>query len=313
MIFFYLKCENKIIDILNTSVNLWINRFNNNMLNLNLKNPQYELERLYNISLKGKSKGSYKLSTNQFIKANIRKIIKEVSEYFVDNPNNFIILCNLLDLNGDGINLRLIDYYCHKHKKEWYKSLCKKYHVLYCYASILTCFITGDKIKVFIDNNFTELTIPNLIFYKHLFEDNIYTQINNNQEKIIKEINTPKNKNNNKIDKDKMMDILNASANFPINQSKIKNSYPKITFEDGSEKIISNINKEYVRVEKIKFKIPTEELQKSLESKLNIYLKKRIELEEGKKKRNKFYITLLVIFIAIISYYIFDYFMFSEI
>jgi len=36
-------------------------------------------------------------------------------------------------------------------------------------------------------------------------------------------------------------------------------------------------------------------------------------LEEGKKKRNKFYITLLVIFIAIISYYIFDYFMFSEI
>ena len=82
------------------------------MLNLNLKNPQYELERLYNISLKGKSR---KLSNNQFLKANIRKIIKEVSEYFVDNPNNFIILCNLLDLNGDGINLRLIDYYCHKH------------------------------------------------------------------------------------------------------------------------------------------------------------------------------------------------------
>lgn len=55
------------------------------MLSLNLKDPQYELERLYNISLKGKSR---KLSNNQFFKANIRKIIKEVSEYFVDNPNN---------------------------------------------------------------------------------------------------------------------------------------------------------------------------------------------------------------------------------
>jgi hypothetical protein len=200
-----------------------------------------------------------------------------------------------------------------------------------------------------------------------------------------------------------MMDILNASANFPINQSKIKNSFPKITFEDGSEKIIRNINKKYVIVElmeplkeqhkfkkydgkmkmrgvyktkeeaqerldklkefidcsniyiveksdeymkpdpnsliekyleqiknlkgddkllsqymyqemmdstlppdkKIKFETPTEELFASLTYKLNIALNKRIELEEGKKKRNKFYkASLLVIFIAIISYYI---------
>jgi hypothetical protein len=234
------------------------------MINLNLKDPKFELEQLHNISLKGKSR---KLSSNKFLKENIRKIIKDVSEYFVDNPNNFIILCNLLDLDGDGINLRLIDYYCHKYKKEWYISLCRKYHVSYCYASILTCFITGGKIKAFIDNNSTELTIPNLIFYKHLFEDNIYTQIKNNQEKIIKEINTPKKKNNDNIDKDKMMDILNASANFPINQSKIKNSITKITFEDGSEKIIPNINK-------------------------------------SKKKRNNFHTALLVLFIAIISYYI---------
>ena len=107
------------------------------MLNLNLKDPKFELEQLYNISLKGKSR---KLSSNKFLKENIRRILKEVSEYFVDNPNNFTILCNLLDLDGDGINLRLIDYYCHKYKKEWYISLCIKYHVSYCYASILTCF-----------------------------------------------------------------------------------------------------------------------------------------------------------------------------
>ena len=97
---------------------------------------------------------------------------------------------------------------------------------------------------------------------------------------IIKEIN-----NNNKIDKDKTMDILNASANYPVNQSKIKNSFPKITFEDESEKIIPNINKKYIIV----------------------------KLIEPLKNQLKFHTALLVIFIAIISYYIFGYFIFSEI
>ena len=61
------------------------------------------------------------------------------------------------------------------------------------------------------------------------------------------------------------MDILNISTDFTINQSK--NSFPKVTFEDESEKIILNINK------------------------------------RGEKK-NKFYTALLVLSIAIISYYI---------
>ena len=84
------------------------------------EDPKFELEQLYNISLKGKSR---KLSSNKFLKENIRRILKEVSEYFVDNPNNFTILCNLLDLDGDGKSDLKIDIVTKEVYKVWIESM----------------------------------------------------------------------------------------------------------------------------------------------------------------------------------------------
>jgi hypothetical protein len=116
-----------------------------------------------------------------------KSIIKNISEYFVNNYKNFIILKYLID--GEGISLKMIDYYCHKYEKDWYSLLCQKYHTLYSYNTKLSCFIKGEKVNVFLNDMHIYLNLNCLLFYKHLFEDKVYEKIIKKKDILHKEVN----------------------------------------------------------------------------------------------------------------------------
>lgn len=153
------------------------------MIELNLEKPKYNKYLFHKLTIKG-----VKLKNYSIIKRNLNEIIKELARYFVNNFDRFLTLSKLLNL--EGINLRIIDYYCHKFKKEWYQKLCQKYGTGYSYMPALTCFLIGEKIKVNIKNLYIELTFTNLIFYKHLFEDGLYGDILFKQDYIRNHINS---------------------------------------------------------------------------------------------------------------------------
>lgn len=140
------------------------------MIELNLEKPKYNKYLFHKLTIKGRNLEDYGK-----IKRKLNEIIKELARYFVNNFDRFLTLSKLLNLKG--INLRIIDYYCHKFEKDWYRNLCQKYGTGYNYMPALTCFLIGEKIKVNIKNVYIELAFTNLIFYKHLFEDGLYADI----------------------------------------------------------------------------------------------------------------------------------------
>jgi hypothetical protein len=167
------------------------------MITLNLEKPEYETNKFFDYSMENKMyKLSFSSNKQYFLKENLKNIIDDISLYFVNHFDYFVILCNLLNL--EGINLKIIDFYCHKYEKKWYISLClSKYKVKYHYAPLLTCFIIGNKIDVLLKDKSIICTFLNLIFYKHLFEDGIYDKIINNLELITYDMNTPNFKRKN--------------------------------------------------------------------------------------------------------------------
>ena len=153
------------------------------MIELNLEKPIFNKYLFHKLMIK-----RIKLEDYGIIRKNLNKIINELARYFVNNFDRFLTLSKLLNLKG--INLRLIDYYCHKFQKKWYQKLCQKYGTRYSYMPALTCFLIGEKIKVNIKNVYIELSFANLIFYKHLFEDGLYSDILFRQDYIRNHINS---------------------------------------------------------------------------------------------------------------------------
>jgi hypothetical protein len=169
------------------------------MIILNLENPTYERNKL-NELLENSKIDKYSYS---YIRPNLNIIIKDVSEYFKNNINHYLIMIDLIngvlgsyinidkDNNSEfiqDISLRMIYYYCHKYEKEWYRNLCLKYRIPYNFMSPLSCFIKDKKIKVLLKDHTIELSFTNLIFYKHLFEDKIYDKILVSKVKLENEI-----------------------------------------------------------------------------------------------------------------------------
>jgi hypothetical protein len=221
------------------------------MITLDLENPIYE-ENEFNKLFDSSQINNFSYS---YIRPNLNIIIKDVSEYFSNNIDNYLIMKDLINgvmgtyinINKDNesdiisdISLRMIDYYCHKYEKEWYRNICLKYKLSYNFMCSLSCFIKGNKIKVLLKDNFIELSFTNLIFYKHLFEDKIYDKIlvskvklENEMEDLSKKYRMKRNLNNvidsdydNSLDKDS--DIIN---NYLCNNLK-NNVYESYGDED---------------------------------------------------------------------------------
>lgn len=204
------------------------------MIQLDLKNPSYDKFLFENIIIKRK-----KLSKYPIIKKNLDFLINDISNYFVKNYDRFLTLVKILSLTG--INLRYIDYYCHNFRKKWYQKLCNKYGTVYCYMPALTCFLIGPKIKVNIGKVYLDLTFANLIFYKHLFQDGIYSEILVNKNSIRKHLNQ---KNQNKPLSPVLTEVrnkilqINNKLLIPFSYDSNTNSYistKKITFDHQIE------------------------------------------------------------------------------
>lgn len=213
------------------------------MFTLNLENPTYEKSKL-NELLENSKIDKYSYS---YIRPNLNIIIKDVSEYFKNNINHYLIMIDLIngvlgsyinidkDNNSEfipDISLRMIDYYCHKYEKDWYRNMCLKYRVPYNFMSPLSCFIKDKKIKVLLKDHTIELSFTNLIFYKHLFEDKIYDKIlfskvelENEIKELAKEQRIKRNLNN-VIDSDSD----NSSDNIDNN---VHESYYDEDFANG--------------------------------------------------------------------------------
>ena len=184
------------------------------MFILNLENSTYEKSKLNELLDNSKiDKHSY-----SYIRPNIKSILKDVSDYFKNNIKKYLIMIDLIncvlgsyinidkDNNSEfipDISLRMIDYYCHKYEKEWYRNMCLKYKLPYNFMSPLSCFIKDKKIKVLLKDHIIELSFTNLIFYKHLFEDKIYDKIlvskvelENEMKELAKEQRMKRNLNN---------------------------------------------------------------------------------------------------------------------
>ena len=208
------------------------------MITLDIENPIYyknKFDELFN-----NSKINY--CSHSYIRPNLDNIIKDVSEYFSNNINNYLIMKDLIDgalgpiininINNNtseilnDISLRMIDYYCHEYEKEWYRNMCLKYKLSYNFMSPLSCFIRGNKIKVLLKDNAIELSFTNLIFYKHLFEDKIYEKISLNKIKLGNEMEKLAKRNRKKVN-------LNNETDSNYSDNNIHESYHEEDFMNG--------------------------------------------------------------------------------
>ena len=199
------------------------------MFILNLENPTYEESKLNELLDNSKiDKYSY-----SYIRPNIKSILKDVSDYFKNNIKKYLIMKDLIDgvlgsyininLDKDSyseiipdISLRMIDYYCHKYEKEWYRNICLKYRLPYNFMCPLSCFVKDKKIKVILKDHVILLSFTNLIFYKHLFEDKIYEKIQDNKKDLDNQVLNLKktiNLNDNSSDEDSL-DEINLNEDY---------------------------------------------------------------------------------------------------
>jgi hypothetical protein len=119
---------------------------------------------------------------HNFIKSNFHKIRNEIEIYFKNNNDDLSRMIQILKL--DGLNMRIISYYCHNDKKEWYNDICCKYDVFYGYGTPLTCFIRKN--KIFLEEYEIYTTFMSLIFFMEYFKANIHNEILNNYDDIYK-------------------------------------------------------------------------------------------------------------------------------
>jgi hypothetical protein len=113
-----------------------------------------------------------------YLKKNFKNILKEVVNYFKNNTKKFIILKNLYDDNIDyELTLDVINFYCKKYKKDWYRSVCRKYNLRFGDRPILSPLKYSEIIELNYKDQKVKLTLSNLIFFKHFFEDGIYDEL----------------------------------------------------------------------------------------------------------------------------------------
>ncbi len=181
-------------------------------------------------------------------------ILLEPLKKFYSNKNNLnellVILNHKKKTNQKKLSLRLIDWfvtnYCKKYKITIHNSKKKEYINIYDnYKSNLKAFskkvfdpfrrnnriilnynITDKKYKILFTNNisnkeYIDTTLGQLNFFKWIIDNNIYSYILENREKIEKDmIKSQKENNNKKLDK--------------------KNLITKVvTTHDGKEKIVT--------------------------------------------------------------------------
>jgi len=181
-------------------------------------------------------------------------ILLEPLTKFYSSKNNLNELLVILNLRKDPdkkkLSLRLIDWfvtnYCKKHKITMYNNKKKEYINIYdSYKSnlkafskkvfdpfrrknriILNYYENDKKYRIVFNNNTTskshiDTTIGQLNFFKWIIDNNIYTYIVKNRDKIEKDmIKSQKENNNKKLDKNNLI-------------TKI------VKTKDGKEKIIT--------------------------------------------------------------------------
>lgn len=177
----------------------------------------------------------------RYLKKNYKSILTDVVNYFKNNNDKFIILKKLCDDKIDyELTLDIIDYHCKNNRNDWYRSICRKYNLRFDDRPILSPYKYSEILELHYKDHVVKLTLSNLIFFKHFFEDKIYDEIN---EKIV-EIDKLKLKS----DEEEYVLLSTNDKGYKIrgyykNKEEAVNNYEKIKKLDNLAKLYLLKNK----------------------------------------------------------------------
>lgn len=220
----------------------------------------------------------------KYLKKNYKSILTNVVNYFKNNTNKFIILKKLYDDKIDyELTLDIIDYYCKNNRNDWYRSICRKYNLRFGDRPILSPYKYSEILELHYKDHVVKLTLSNLIFFKHFFEDKIYDEINAKIKEIDEKLKL-------KSDEEEYVLLSTDDKGYKIrgyykNKNDAINNYEKI-------KKLENLDKLYVLKNNL-LKKPISE---------NIKYTKEIFEEKENKDVGKNYCQLFLLFFKVMLF-----------